>query len=118
MKTGVCDKRDDFGFDVVGFPFLDGGVPRSASYGVYVSRLVRFARVSSHVDDFGARSGVLAAGLLGRGCGCRRLRRVFSEFYRRHFDIVSRCSVGLRALLLQGLSEPGFCGDLVCGFGV
>ena len=33
------------------FPFLDGDVPRSASYGVYISQLIRFARVSSHVDD-------------------------------------------------------------------
>ena len=34
------------------FPFLDGDVPRSTSYGVYISQLIRFARVSSHVDDF------------------------------------------------------------------
>ena len=34
------------------FPFLDGDVPRSASYGVYISQLIRFTRVSSHVDDF------------------------------------------------------------------
>ena len=34
------------------FPFLDGKVPRSTSYGVYMSQLIRFARVSSHVDDF------------------------------------------------------------------
>ena len=34
------------------FPFLDGDVLRSTSYGVYISQLIRFARVSSHVDDF------------------------------------------------------------------
>ena len=33
------------------FPFLDGDVPRSTSYGVYISQPIRFARVSSHVDD-------------------------------------------------------------------
>ena len=38
-------------FDIVNFPFLDGDVPRSASYGVYISQLIRFAQVSSHVDD-------------------------------------------------------------------
>ena len=32
MKTKVYDKRDDFDFDIVNFPFLDGDVPRSASY--------------------------------------------------------------------------------------
>ena len=44
--------RLDFDFYIVIFPFLDGDVPRSASYGVYISQLIRFARVSSHVDWF------------------------------------------------------------------
>ena len=47
----IYDKRDDFDFDIVNFPFLDGDVPRSTSYGVHISQLIRFARVSSHVDD-------------------------------------------------------------------
>ena len=55
--------RDDFDFDIVNFPFLDGDVPRSASYGVYISQLIRFARVSSHVDDFKSRNKVLTAKL-------------------------------------------------------
>ena len=37
----------------------------------------------------------------------------FLKFYRRHFDIVSKHNVGLKTLLLQGLSEPEFYGDLV-----
>ena len=40
VKTIVYDKRDDFDFDIVNFPFLDGDVPRSASYGVYISQLI------------------------------------------------------------------------------
>ena len=59
MKTKIYDKRDDFDFDVVNFPFLDGYVPRSASYGGYISQLLRYARVSSHVDDFNTRNKVL-----------------------------------------------------------
>ena len=31
VKTKMYDKGDDFDFDIVNFPFLDGGVPRSAS---------------------------------------------------------------------------------------
>ena len=49
VKTKIYGKRDDFDFDIVSFPFLDGEVPLSASYGVYISQLIRFARVSSHV---------------------------------------------------------------------
>ena len=52
----MFDKRDGFDFVIVNFPFLDGNVPRSTSYGVYISQLIRFARVSSHVDDFNTRN--------------------------------------------------------------
>ena len=51
VKTEIFYKRDDFDFDIVNSPFLDGDVPRSTSYGVYISQLIRFARVYSHVDD-------------------------------------------------------------------
>ena len=49
------------------FPFLDGNDPRSTSYGVYISQLIRFARVSSYVDDFNTRNKVLTAKLLREG---------------------------------------------------
>ena len=55
VQTKIYDKLDDFEFDIVNFPFLDGDVPRSTSYGCYISLLIRFARVSSHVDDFKGR---------------------------------------------------------------
>ena len=67
VKTKIYDKRDDIDFDIVNFPFLDGGVPRSTSYGVYISPPIRFARVSSHVDDFNIRNKVLTAKLLRQG---------------------------------------------------
>ena len=74
VSAKVCDRRDDFDFDVVGFPFLDGGVPRRASCGVCVFQLIGFARASSHLNDFNCRNGALAAGLLRRGCRCFGLR--------------------------------------------
>ena len=116
VKTKIYDKRDNFDFDIVNFPFLDGDVPRSASYGVYIPQLIRFARVSSHVDDFNIRNKVLTAKLLRQGYRYHKLRKAFSKFYRRHFDIVSKYNVGLKTLLLQGLSEPEFYGDLVYKF--
>ena len=60
----IYDKRDDFNFDIVNLPFLDGDVPRRPSYGVYISQLIRFARVCSHVDDFNTRNKCLTAILL------------------------------------------------------
>ena len=43
-------KRDNFDFEIVNFPFSDGDVPRSTSYGVYISQLIQFARASSYVQ--------------------------------------------------------------------
>ena len=51
VSTKIYDKRDDFDFEIVNFPFLDGDVPCSTSYGVYISQLIRFARASSIVAD-------------------------------------------------------------------
>ena len=64
VETKIYDKRDHFDFDIVNLPFLDGDVPRSTSYGVYIFQLIRFARVSSHVDDFNTRNKGLTEKLL------------------------------------------------------
>ena len=52
VQTKIYDERDDFDFNIVNFPFLDGDVSRSTSYGIYDFQLIRFAWVSSHVNDF------------------------------------------------------------------
>ena len=67
VSSEIYDKRDDFNFEIVTFQFLDRDVPRSASYGVYISHLIRFARVCSNVDDFNNRNLVLTAKLLEQG---------------------------------------------------
>ena len=89
VETKIFNKRDDFDFDIVNFPFLDGDLPLSTSYGVYISQLIRFVRVCSHVDDFNTRNKVLTAKLLRQGYRYHKLRKAFSKFYRWHFDLPS-----------------------------
>ena len=96
VSSKVYDKRDDFDFDIVNFPFLDGDVPRRASYGVYISQLIRFARVCNHVTDFNARNICLTAKLLQHGYRYHKLRKTFSKFYRRHNELISKYNVGLK----------------------
>ena len=67
VSTKIYDIWDDFDFDIVNFPFLDGDVPRRTSYGVYISQLIRFARASSNLNDFNYRNKVLTAKLLRQG---------------------------------------------------
>ena len=57
----MYDKRDEFYFEIVNFLFLDEDVPRSPSYGVYISQPIRFARVCSNVSDFNKRNLFLTA---------------------------------------------------------
>ena len=98
------------------FPFLDGDVPRSPSYGVYISQLIRFARVCSNVDDFNNRNLFLTAKLLKQGYRYHKIRKAFSKFYHRHSELIVKYNIGLKTLLQRGISEPIFYGDLVYKF--
>ena len=58
VSSKIYDKRDDFNFDIVDIPFLDGDVPRRPSCEVYISQLIRFRWRSGAVvraSDFGPR---------------------------------------------------------------
>ena len=74
VSTKIYDKRDDFNFDIVNFPFLDGDVPQRPSYGVYISQLI------SHVTDFNNRNKFLTAKLLKQTHRYHKHRKAFSKF--------------------------------------
>ena len=95
ISCKIYDKCDGFDFEIVNFPELDGDVPRRASYGDYISQLIWFARVFSHTTDFNTRNKLLTAKLPNQGYRYHKLRKAFSKFYRRHFDLLSKFNVGL-----------------------
>ena len=77
-------------------------------------QLIRFARASSyHVTDFNTRNKLLTQKLLKQGYWYHKLRKTFSKFHRRYYDLISKFHIGLKFLLRQGLSEPEFYGDLM-----
>ena len=59
LTTRVYDKRDDFNFPIVNFPFLSSNIPSALAYGVYVSQFIRYARTCSNYQDFMERGKVL-----------------------------------------------------------
>ena len=89
VSTKMYDKRDDFDFKIVNFPFLDDDVPRSTSYGVYISQLIRFARASCYVTNFNTRNKLITQKRLKQGYRYHKLRKTFSKFYRRYYDLIS-----------------------------
>ena len=111
VSSKIYDKRDVFNFEKVNFPFLDGDVPRSTYYGVYISQLI-----CSHVDDFNSRNLFLTTKLLNLGYRYPKIRKAFSKFYHRHSELIFKYNIGLKTLLQQCISEPIFYGDLVYKF--
>ena len=79
VATKIYDRRDNFDFEIVNFSFLDGDVPRSTSYGVYISQLIRFARASSYIADFNTCNKLFTRILLTQGYRYHKLRKTFSK---------------------------------------
>ena len=96
VSTKIYDKRDDFNFNIVNFPFLDGDFPRRPPDGVYISQLIRFAEASSHITDSNNRNKFLTAKLLKQGYWHHELRKPFSKLYRSHFELIEKYHVSLK----------------------
>ena len=77
LYTKIYDKRDDFDFHIVNFPFLLSNIPSSPSYDVYISQLIRYTRCCSYYDDFGYRDKSLVDRLLPQDYEVKRLRNSF-----------------------------------------
>ena len=80
FSTKIYDKRDDFDFEIVNFPFLDGDVPRSTSYEVNITQLIRFARASSYIADFNTSNKLLTHDFLNKAIGIINFAKQFQNF--------------------------------------
>jgi hypothetical protein len=52
LTTQLYDKRDDFNFAIVNFPYTCSNIPLSPVHGVYISQLIQYARACSTNDNF------------------------------------------------------------------
>ena len=98
IKTSIYDKRDDFNFKIVNFPYLDSNIPQNPAYGIYISQLVRYARVCSNKNDFVARNQRLTSKLEKQGFEKGRLQKSFAKFYRSHFDEIRKYGATMKEL--------------------
>ena len=114
IHTSVYDKRDDFGFPLVNFPWLSGDVPRLPSYGIYISQLVRFARCCTSVFDFHSKNLQITSKLLTQGYRYHKLRKTFGKFFRSYSELLSKFrEISFQDYVSQGIAHPVFYGDLV-----
>ena len=105
LSTRLYDKRDDFDFHIVNFPFLSSNIPSGPSYGVYISQLIRYARCCSHYDDFRYRHKCLVDRLLSQGYKALRLEKSFKKFYGRYQDLIEKYRRSVNAMVSD--SFPG-----------
>ena len=80
FKTNVYDKRDNFNFKIVNFPFLNSNIPTRPAYGVYMSQLVRIGRISSFVK----RHYTMTSKLVNQDFWYCKLCRTFKRIYKKY----------------------------------
>ena len=110
VSTKIYDKRDDFDFDMVNFPFLDGDVPRRTSY----LNLLDSPELLQILMTLTTIIKPLLPNFLGRAIVILNFVRCFRKF--RNSALLEKYSVSLKTLLQQDISEPEFYGDLVYRF--
>ena len=63
-KGKLLTKLDDFSFIIVNFPFICGNIPLAPAYGMFISKLIRYAKACRNYSDVLNRTGLLTIGLL------------------------------------------------------
>ena len=90
LSSRLYDKRDDFDFHIVNFPFVSSNIPSGPSYGVYISQLIRYARCCSCYEDFRYHHTCLVDRLLSPGYRALNLEKSFKKFYGRYQDLIEK----------------------------
>ena len=84
----LFDKRNDFDFNVISYPFLSGNIPKIPTYGVYVSQLIRFCNVSSESMQKAVLN--LNNKLRKQGFVVETLKRKFQQFSTKYIHLWSK----------------------------
>ena len=90
LSTRLYDKRDDFDFHIVNFPFLSSNMPSGPSYCVYILQLIRYARCCSHYADFRYHYKCPVDQLLSQGYRALILEKSFNKFCGRYQDFIEK----------------------------
>jgi len=87
LRTKLYDKRDDFNFAIVNFPFICSNIPAAPAYGEYLSQLIRYSRAWGSHQDVHDRGLLLTRKILNQALILFKLKSSLRKFYRRH-DLV------------------------------
>ena len=101
VSFSIYDKRDDFNFSIVNFPFIDSCIPKKSALGVFFSQLIRYARLNSTFQGFRDRTKQLKEKLLNQGYYDKELRRIALRFFRDYHDLLSKFDIVSSVIFLR-----------------
>jgi hypothetical protein len=95
LRTKLYDKREDFNYPIVSFPFICSNIPAAPTYGEYISQLIRLSRACGSYQHFLNRGLLLTRKLLNQWFLLVKLKRSLRTFYGRHHDWVDRYGISV-----------------------
>jgi hypothetical protein len=78
LRTKLYNKRDDFNFPIVKFPFICSNIPAAPAHEVYISQLIRYSRACGSYQEFLYRGLLLTRKLLNQGFLLVKLKLSFT----------------------------------------
>ena len=95
LRTTLYDKRDDFNFPIVSFPFICSNIPAAPAYVVYISQMIRYSRACGSSQDYLDRGLLLTRKLLNQGFLFVKLKSSHRKFFGHHHDLVDRYGISV-----------------------
>ena len=83
----MFDKRKDFNIEVINYPFLPSNVPIQATYGVFVSQLIRLSQVNCNVHGLKKSVKELCKKFMNQGFCREKLIRRYESFIVRYANL-------------------------------
>ena len=93
LVSSVYDKRDNFSFEIVNYPYIDSCIPKKSALGVFFSQLIRYARICSKFTDFKEKSASLVIKLKNQGYNINDLKRLSLKFFNERKELVDKYDI-------------------------
>ena len=106
LAFSIYDKRDDFNFEIVNYPFSDSCIPKKSALGVYISQLLRYARICSFFQDFKVKSHALVLKLRNQGYKEADLRRLTLKFFKERQELLGKYNIENANVFLNNIVHP------------
>ena len=101
INFSIYDKRDDFNFPIVNFPYMDSCIPKKSALGVFHSQLIRYMRLNSNLSGFKERCKLLRDKLLKQGFFINDLKRIALRFFKDNHDSLLKYNLRCSAAFLK-----------------